>query len=275
MLAGPDCTPNVMMDALSHSSNALDAVADLDVDRSDDDRDFFRAQQANLAVLLGQLIGAFRALEDHDRGARTRLQVRVVIGDKVLDRGVESGNTLTKNALKDKPGLGADHVFGKRVTELTEEELEKEPGEVKKAMGRMANVPDFAGKQGIVDDLRRRADRQQGCLDERRAGREAREQLESTLDRLVHQGAEALATLEGLLLARFPRQKDYVRKFFLDVSPEKNTKKKPASGEATPAKDAAKPAEGAAPAKEAAKDAAKPAEGAEAAKAGEPEKKNG
>jgi hypothetical protein len=250
-----------MIDAVAHSSNGLDAAADIDIDRSDDDRTFFRTEQTGLATLLGQLVGAQRAVEDHDRDVGTRLQVRVVMGDKVLDRGVESGNTLAKNGLKGKSGLGADHVFGQRVTELTEEKLEEEPRAVKKAVGRMNDVADFVGKQEVIKDLTRRADTQQGCLDQRKAGRDTRDALVSTRDRLVVECAEALAALEGRLLSRFPRQKDYVRKFFLDVSPEKNSKKKAPEGGTTtggakdgaatakdtgaPAKDAGAPATGA------------------------------
>ena len=221
MLTGPDTPLSTVILAVADSIHALDAASVLDMDRTGDDRDFFAARKALLAPLLTRLIAAERAIEDHDLAVGSRLQAFVEIGDKVLDRGIGDGNARAKLALKGKAGLGAAHVFGQQVTTLTKEKIALEPQAVLKAMNRMEDVPDFAEKAGIVQDLTARANQQQGCLDEREEGRSARAKLVSTGIKLVVEAAEALATLKGALDQRFPLQKDYVAAFFRDVSPRR------------------------------------------------------
>lgn len=217
MIAGPDSTIATMKRALAYSVRAFEAAADLDFERTDEDRAFFDEQKAGLAALLAALMAHGRAIEDHELNVGSRLQTRVEMGDLVLDRGVSDGNARTKLALKTQSGLGAAHVFGQRVTSLTEEKLALEPQKVRLAAARLDDVPDFPERAAIAADLVRRADQQQACLDERAAGQEARAKLVGTALRLVLDAAQALASTKGALDMRFPRQRDYVRTFFLNV----------------------------------------------------------
>lgn len=219
MLAGPSATLATMLGAVATTINAFDAASELDLDRSDEDRAFFAARRSMLVPYKAQLLAARRALEDHDLDVDGRLQLRVVFGDQVLDRGVSDGNARTKLALKGKPGLEASHVFGKSVATLTREKLALEPQKVLEAMDRMSDLPDFAERAAIVADLTKRADQQQSCLDDRSDGDAARARLVSAGIRLVLEAANVLATTKGALDERFPRQRDYVAAFFLDVAP--------------------------------------------------------
>jgi hypothetical protein len=206
-----------MKRALAYSLHALEAAAELDFDGSDEDRSFFGDEKAALAKLLDALIAHGRAIEDYDLTAGSRMQMRVELGDYVLDRGVTDGNARMKLALKGKAGLGAAHVFGERVASLTKEKLALEPQKVLLAVERMKDVPDFAERAAIAADLTKRANQQQACLDERAVGRSARAGLASLAIRLVLDAAHALASLKGTLDARFPRQREYVAVFFFDA----------------------------------------------------------
>jgi hypothetical protein len=94
-----------------------------------------------------------------------------------------------------------------------------EPQMVLKAVSRMDDLPEFAERATIAADLKKRADRQQSCLDERTEGEIARGKLVSAGIRLVLEAADLLAQTKGALDERFPRQRDYVAAFFLDVTP--------------------------------------------------------
>src|SRR5262249_19474053 len=214
MLAGPKSTPETMIAALADSINALDAASDLDLDRSGPDRKFFAARKKLLAPLLSQLVAAKRAIEDYDISQGSRLQTRVEIGDKVLDRGVSAGNARTKLALQGKPGLDATHAFGKNVATLTKEKIALEPTKVLQAMERMGDLPDFLERKGLVKDITKRAEQQQTCLDEREQGDIARAKLVSAAIKLVLDASHALAAMKGALDERFPRQREYVAAFF-------------------------------------------------------------
>lgn len=233
MLAGPTSTVATMADAVTTTIDAFDAASDLDLDRSDEDRQFFAARRALLVPHKSQLIIALRALEDHDLEIGRRLQVRVEFGDQVLDRGVSDGNTRTKLALKGKSGLDASHVFGKNVATLTREKLALEPQKVLEAVGRISDLPEFNERATIAADLTKRANRQQSCLDERGYGDSARAKLVSTGIRLVLEAADALAAAKGALDERFPRQRDYVAAFFLDVAPVRSKAGETAAAEPT------------------------------------------
>lgn len=245
MIAGPLSTIPTMTEAVARSRSAVAAAAELDEDCSEDDRLFFADRRIVLDGIFTGLLAAQRAIEDIDLGPGMLEQVRVELGDKVLDRGVEDGNQRTKIGLKNKPGLGAPHVFGKRVTELTQEKIAQEPKAVLLAVKRLGDVPDFDDKPKVAATMIRRANQQQVCLDDRAAGHEARELCVNQGKKLVVEAALELATLEGLLLARFTRQKDYVRTFFLDVSSPEKPKAKAAAKVAEPEKagEAAKPPE--------------------------------
>jgi hypothetical protein len=219
MLAGPASTLATMADAVTTTMDAFDAASDLDPDRSNEDRQFFSMRRALLVPHKNQIVSALRTLEDHDLDVGRRLQVRVVFGDQVLDRGVVDGNARTKLSLKGKPGLDASHVFGKNVATLTREKLALEPQKVLEAVARMEDLPEFAERAGIAEDLTKRAKRQQSALDERSDGDAARAKLVSTGIRIVLEAADMLAQTKGALDERFPRQRDYVAAFFLDVTP--------------------------------------------------------
>lgn len=234
MLAGPSSTLATMAQAVATTVHALDAAAKLDLDRSDLDRLFFAERRALLVPYQAQLVTARRAIEDHDLDVGGRLQARVEIGDLVLDRGVSDGNTRTKLARKGKAGLEAAHVFGARVATLTKEKLALEPEKVLHAASRLDDLPDFPERAAIAADLTQRAHQQQACLDDRSEGDAARARLVSAGIKLVLDGAHALAALKGALDERFPRQRDYVAAFFLDV-----TSGRPRAAAADPAEGAA------------------------------------
>lgn len=219
MIAGPTSTLATMADAVTTTMDAFDAASDLDLDRTPEDRQFFAARRALLVPHKSQVVAALRGLEDHDLEIGRRLQVRVEFGDQVLDRGVGDGNTRTKLGIKGKSGLDASHVFGKSVATLTREKLALEPQKVLEAVGRMEDLPEFAERAAIAADLTKRAKRQQSCLDERSEGDIARGKLVSSGIRLVLEAADALAKTKGALDERFPRQREYVAAFFLDVTP--------------------------------------------------------
>ena len=218
MIAGPTATIATMADAVATTMDAFDAASELDLDRSNEDRQFFAAKRALLVPHKAQLVAALRTLEDHDLDIGRRLQVRVVFGDQVIDPGDVDGNARTKISLKGKPGLEASHVFGKNVATLTREKLAIEPQKVLEAVGRMDDLPEYPERAAIAADLTKRANRQQVALDERSAGDAARAKLVSTGIRLVLEAANALAAIKGALDERFPRQRDYVAAFFLDVT---------------------------------------------------------
>ena len=221
MLAGPTSTLWTMAHAISATIDAFDAAADLDMDRTDDDRAFFASRKALLVPHKSYLIDALRAIEDHDLNVGSRLQARVEMGDRVLDGGVSTGNARTKLALKGKSGLDASHVFGKNVATLTKEKIALEPEKVLLAVKRLDDLPDFTERAAIATDLTKRANQQQVCLDARDSGHGAREQLVSMGIKRVVDAANALAAAKGALDERFPRQRDYVSAFFLDVAPER------------------------------------------------------
>jgi len=233
MLAGSDSTLATMAQAISTTINAFDAASDLDLDRSDEDRQFFALRRALLEPHLSPLVAARRAIEDHDLDLGARLQVRVEMGDHVLDSGVSDGNTGTKLALKSKTELGASHVFGKSVATLTKERIALEPKKVLAAVERFKDVPDFPTRGAIAADLTKRADQQQSCLDEREKGNEARARLVSAGIKLVLDAAHALAAAKGALDERFPRQREYVATFFLDVLSGRSRRAEPAPAEPT------------------------------------------
>lgn len=218
MIAGPDVASSTMTRALAHTLAALAAAAELDFERTMEDRRFFETRRTQLAPLFTTLLEAARSLEDFDLGPGMRFQARVEVGDAVLDRGVESANAKTKLALKHQSGLGARHVFGDRVTELTRARLALEPGRVLEAVNRFAELPSFPERETLVADLSARAQRQQTCLNERDNGENQRAQLVSRATKLIHEASDALHALHGALSERFPRQRDYVRSFFFETS---------------------------------------------------------
>lgn len=224
MLAGPESPRPLMRRALSRTIGALAAAIAADMDRTDADRDFFTAERAKLEPLAAQLRAVDISIEDHELGPAEVQQAEVEIGDEVLDRAVRAGNQRTKLGLRGQQGLGASYVFGEQVDDLVKAPIAVEPDEVLKAVTRFNDVPDFAEKQAIRQDLIARAEQQQDFLDAREDGYKDLLTLKSEATRLVVESALALASLKGALEQRFPRQREYVARFFLDVRP-KATKK--------------------------------------------------
>lgn len=218
MLAGPTVSIRTMRRALSHTIGSLTAAVAADIERSDDDRAFFAAEQAKLEALAAQIKAVYLALDEHDLGAGEAQQATVKIGDEVLDRGVRAANARTKLALRGKAGLDATHAFGQRIDELTGTPIASEPAAVLAAVARMNDLPPFDEKAALQADLTARANRQEEFLKARDEGYAVRTRLASEGARLVVEAALALASLKGALDARFPRQRAYVGSFFLDVA---------------------------------------------------------
>lgn len=219
MIAPRDSTPDTMLDAVAYSLAALDGASDLDIDRTPEDRAFFADEMASLQPFYNTVSTAQLALIQHDHLTTTRLQARVKLGDIVLDRGVRAGKGRMKLELK-KLGLpeGADEVFPADIEDIVDADRQVEPTLVKQVLQRFPKVPDFAGKSDIAADLTGRADAQTANFTARTAGEVTRAGLEGTLDKAVADASTALYRLEKRLLERFPREKRFVRAFFLDVA---------------------------------------------------------
>jgi hypothetical protein len=237
MLAGPTTPIGTMCRAVARTINMLTTAALVDIDRTDDDRNFLKDRAAVLTPLLASLLANKRAQEDFDLGPGDGNQAAVEIGDEVLDRGVRAGNTRAKLGLANKGGLGAAHVFGDRVNSLTEAPLKLQPGLVREAVERLDDLPEFDDKAKIKNDLMARVELQEMQLKKRDDGYAARAKLESEGVRLVVEAADKLVQTKAALDGRFPRQRSYVARFFLDVS--RKRKRGEDGGEGTDAGGAA------------------------------------
>ena len=218
MLPGKDSTAWTMLRALAHTSNGLDAAITLDLDRSADDRAFFVAEKATIDAHFTKIETADRALISHELREERRHQARVEVGDVVLDRAVRRGK---KRVALDVSPAAADQAFGEDITEIVDAERHTEPTLVLVAVDRLAQGPDFAAKADLIQDLKKRADQQTQNFVDRTAAGVAGAALETTLDNAISEAADALYTLEKRLLERFPRERIYVRAFFLDVGRRK------------------------------------------------------
>ena len=92
---------------------------------------------------------------------------------------------------------------------------------------RFAQVPDFDGKAEVKKDLEDRATRQLKIITERDEGELIRGSLASALARTIADCSEALYRLEKRMLDRFPREREYVKSFFLDAASKQKLKSKP------------------------------------------------
>lgn len=230
MIAPRDATSETMLRALSTSLGALDAASELDVDRSDADRSFFLVEKTTLQPLFDDVFAADQSLTKHLLLTTQGLQARVLVGDAVLDRGVRSAKARMKLELKTSTmPEGADHVFPSDISDIVDAERRVEPGLVLQVVARFPQVPDFQGKAALEVDLTGRANRQKDNFTGRDAGDVAEYAIDGQLAQVIARASDALYTLEKRLLDRFPRDKVYVRAFFLDVAP---AKKKAAAGPA-------------------------------------------
>jgi hypothetical protein len=226
MIAPRDSTPETTLRALSHSLGALDAASELDVDRSDADRSFFLTEKATLQASFDDVFGLEQSLTRHLLLTSQKLQARVLVGDAVLDRGVRASKARMKLELKTSPVPdGADHVFPSDISDIVDAERRVEPSLVLQVVSRFPQVPDFPGKAALEADLTARAKRQADNFTGRDAGEVNEHALDGALIQGIERASDALYRLEKRLLERFPRDKVYVRAFFLDVAPAK--KKRP------------------------------------------------
>ena len=221
MLANKDATARTMLRALAHTSNALDAAISLDVDRTNEDRTFFQGEKTSVDAAFQKVETADRALVLHELREEQRLQARVEVGDVILDRGVRRAKkrmTLEANA------QAADQVFGEDITEIVDAERHMEPTLVAKSVDRLAQAADFAVKAALIADLTTRQTQQAQNFAQRTAADVTGAALDSALETAIGEGADTLYKLEKRLLERFPRERIYVRAFFLDTG-RKRTKK--------------------------------------------------
>lgn len=232
MIAPRDATSETILRALSTSLGSLDAAAELDVDRSDEDRSFFLGEKAALQPIFDDVFAADQSLIKHLLLTTQGLQARVVLGDAVLDRGVRAAKARMRLELKttSMPD-GADHVFPSDISDIVDAERRVEPGLVLQVAARFVQVPDFPGKAALKTDLTGRAKRQNDNFTRRDAGEVAEHAIDGQLIQSIARASDALYTLEKRLLDRFPRDKVYVRAFFLDVAPaRKKAAVNPAAG---------------------------------------------
>ena len=160
MLPGRDSTAETMLKALAYSVGALDAAAELDVDRTPDDTTFFTTERDALHPLFDGLFLADQALAKHRLLTTQPLQSRVIVGDAVLDRGVRAAKARMKLELKTTATPdGADHVFPSDISDITDAERRVEPTLVQQVIGRFPQVADFPGKTAMKKDLDGRATR--------------------------------------------------------------------------------------------------------------------
>jgi hypothetical protein len=215
---------------------ALTAAIELDIDRSDEDRTFFTAERAALQLSFDNLFNADAVLTKHQLLVQLPLQVRTVVGDNVLDRGVRAGKAGMRLALKNTsmPG-GEDHVFPADITEITDAERRVEPNLVLKVAAKFDQVPDYDGKAKVKADLEGRANRQNQAFTDRDAGELKQTALEGALARAISEADDALLRFEKRMEERFLRDARYVTGFFL----EKPTKKKKKPAESAPKTDGA------------------------------------
>jgi hypothetical protein len=227
MLAPANATIDTMQHAVAYTIAALDAAIDLDTDRSADDQAFFINERANMESVFTTLNNAGQAFVLHTIKESVRLQARVIVGDAVLDRGVSMAKQRMKVALQLIRAEAADSVFGSNISKLVEAKLRKEPLLVRQAIDRFDLVPDFAGKAEIKEDLSQRVDRQIAALAARDEGEVTRARLNSALVNAIADASEALYRMEKRMLARFPKERSYVKGFFFDVAPARKPKAVP------------------------------------------------
>ncbi|KAF0218415.1 MAG: hypothetical protein FD167_5124 [bacterium] len=225
MIAQPDCSAELMQRALAYTISALDAVAELDIDLTDSIRESLAKENSQLQVVLDNLLNAQQTLQNQQLKEGVRLQARVLVGDVVLDKGIRNGKNRMKLELQRSMPEAADYVFGKNISELVDAELRSEPQLVMQALSRFDQVPDFAGKVELKTSLEKRVEQQNQALSARDEGELTRASLYSSVVRIIADASESLYRLEKRLLDRFPRERAYVKEFFLDVTSPIRSKK--------------------------------------------------
>ena len=136
-----------MRRAVAYTIAALDAAAAIDVDRTDEDRAFFTEEKKKRLAVSEALATADNNLTAFELGTGLINQVKVTLGDAVLDRCIGASAARTKLELRNTPGLGAQHVFGNRTDDLMRQPLRLEPSAVREAAERLDDIHDFPGKE--------------------------------------------------------------------------------------------------------------------------------
>lgn len=215
MPVGPDSSIDLMRRAVAYTSAALGAAADIDITRTDEDRAFFTEEKEKLIPISAALAEADNNLTAFELGPGLVNQVKVTLGDVVLDRCISDSAARTKLELKNSTGLGADHIFGRRSDSLAREPLRFEPTAVRSAAARFDDVPDFPGKEQTKQQLIDLSNKQDELIDARDDGYSERDRLKSTITVKIIDAANALAATHAALQGRFVRQRSYVSSFFL------------------------------------------------------------
>lgn len=221
MIAQPDASSEVMQKSLSYTLATLEAAADIDIDSSPEDRAFFNNEKNSLLSSFEQLETADHNYNRFQIRESMRLQARVIVGDNTLDRGVRAAKVRLKLETR---SVAADDVFGTNITDIVEAPIRNEPGLVQQALDKMDLLPDFPNKAPIKADLASRVELQNQALRERDEGELTRIRLKNILLNTIMNCSETLYKLEKRLLERFPRNRNYVRQFFLDTTPGKRAK---------------------------------------------------
>jgi hypothetical protein len=224
MLANNETPIYLLKKAILFTVYRLEAAADLGLDYSVSDREFFREESQRLLGFAQALSPSERGLEDFELNDEQRLQVRVQYGDKVLDDGFRTAKATAKTELKFASGLGHEHAFGNDASEVTEAPKEVEPRLVLDVVKKLADLADFPSKVKCAQDLTERATQQQRCLDERAKSQSNRAVYQSKQTNDIDNAVKALSQSKSAMELRFPRNKAQVVPFFYDVAP--TTKKR-------------------------------------------------
>jgi hypothetical protein len=224
MIAPPNSTSDMMKQSVGYTIAALESASELDMDLTEEERKFLASEKAGLEPLLERLMSEKQALDMHQLKKSLKLQAGVTVGDAVLDRGVRNAKARMRLELKLSSGSSADFVFGSNLDNIVQAGLRSEPQLVRDCANRFEQVPDFNGKAELKKDLEERASRQIKALEERDEGELIRNSFRSALVRTIADCSDALYKLEKLMLARFARERGYVRSFFLDVSYKRKLK---------------------------------------------------
>lgn len=217
MIAGRDSTPKTMLLALSHSIGALKSAVLLDVDRSPDDHLFFNAERAILETHFNALFTIQSDIDKYELLDIEQAQSAIDVGDAILDRGVRRAKKRSALELANIDPGAVDRAFPSDIEDIVDAERKLEPKLVLDVVDKFKFIPAFNGKADVEADLKGRATKQKDNFLAREAAETHADGLDNQATALVIESADALYRLEKRLLERFPREKAYVRAFFLDV----------------------------------------------------------
>lgn len=226
MSLSQDTNSDTMKRALNFTIAALDAAASLDLERSNEDRQFFAQQKQILQEMLERVSRDEERLVFHLQKERTRLQAHVLMSSNLLERGVRAAKVHMKTMLRLTMPEAADLVFGSNIAKLISGEMRTTTALVMKAIDRFENVSDFSGKQELKSSLEQRVQQLNNSLAARDEGDRLKAKLTTVLQQTIAASSNALYALEKIMLTRFIRDKVYVRQFFLEIKRvNKNTTK--------------------------------------------------